>query len=369
MPREKSAKLLRRMPKANRLDLMKKRFSFKSPTLSEYNLKALPLIEVVPEDGLLISWSLWYLKKEVIGIGSPYTAEAKIQDLQKFINYFYYHNPNGFIKSWDKPLTYGFIEKLGDIYEVASVRRIMATLSHFVRFLERYHIVEYDDSPVRGVKLPTAQPSPPKQLVAVSGDNDVVLEGKAVFEKLLEVAEGMIVEKKNKKQQPYRDIAIIATLYHGGLRVTEICNLTMAQMEKEKSGGIIFRSVKCKGNKYRDVYIKDDGSRALNEYIKNERGSDPGPLFMSYDKKRLSRFGIWRLIKNIAHRSEMNTDKILKIEAHPHRFRHVHAHNLKEAGFSESELMDELGHSSMRYVGVYTKPSEQERFKRLKKVG
>lgn len=352
------------------MTIKKKRFSFKSPAPPKYNLKTLHLIEAAPEDGVLISWSLWYLKKEVIGIGSPYTAEAKIQDLQKFINYFYHHNPDGAIKSWDKPLTYGFIEKLGDIYEVASVRRIMATLSHFAKFLERYHVIEYDDSPVRGVKLPTAQPSPPKQLMAVSDDNDVVLEGKAVFEKLLAAARSMVDEKKTKKQWPYRDIAVISTLHYAGLRVTEICSLTMSQKEREpKTGGIIFRGVKCKGNKMRDVYLRDAGAKAVEEYIKNERGSDPGPLFTTYNKKRLSRFGVWRIIKKIAERARMGMYRVVKIESHPHRFRHVHAYNLKEAGFSDSEIAEELGHSSMRYVGVYTKPSEQERFKRLKKVG
>lgn len=346
-----------------------KRFTFKTPALPEHNLKTLPLPESPPEDRFLISWSSWYLKKEVIGIGSPYTAEAKIQDLQKFINYFYHHNPDGSIKSWDKPLTYGFIEKLGEIYEVSSIRRIMATLSHIAKFFERCRVIEYDDNPVRGVRLPVSQPSSPKQLMAVA-DDEVIMEGKAVFEKLLETAKSMVNEKKTKKHWPYRDVAIISVLYYAGLRVTELCSLVMSQIEKEhKTGGIVFRGVKCKGNKIRDVYLRDIGAKALNEYLKNERGVEPGPLFTTYNRKRLSRFGVWSIIKKIEVKASMSMDTIAKIEAHPHRFRHMYAYNLQKAGFSESEIKEELGHSSMRYVGVYTRPSEQERFKRLKKVG
>lgn len=349
---------------------MKKRFSFKSHALADYNIKTLPLIESSPEDRFLLSWTLWYLKKEVIGIGSPYTAEAKIQDLQKFVNYFYHYNPDGSIKTWDKALTYGFIERLGEIYEVSSIRRIMATLSHFAQFLERCRIIEYDDNPVRGVKLPFSQPSPPRQLMAVADDNKLIAEGKEVFQRLLDAAKSMINEKKTKKHWPYRDIAIISVLYYAGLRVTEVCSLVMSQIEKEpETDGIIFRGVKCKGNKIRDVYLRDLGAKALNEYLKTERGVDPGPLFTTYNRKRLSRFGVWSIIKKIAGKASMSMDSIVKIEAHPHRFRHVYAYNLKEAGFSDSEIKEELGHSSMRYVGIYTKPSEQERFKRLKKVG
>lgn len=348
-----------------------KRFSFTTPTPPELNITNLSIDNQPSDTEQLLPWVLWYLKKEVVGIGSIHTAEAKMLDLQKFINYFHYHNKEGGISSWDKPFTYAFIEKLRDNYEVSTIKRIMATLSNFTRFLERKKAIDYDDNPVRGVKTPRSSPPTPKSLLMRSVENNrVISEGEEVFEKLMNAAQAMININQNKRQWPYRNLAIISTLYYTGLRVSELCNLTYSQLEKDDiSGGYIFKDVICKGNKERDVYLIAKGTSYLDDYIHRERANISGPLFTTFYGKKLTRQYVGKIIKKIAKAAQLSEKDTAIIETSPHRFRHERAYKLLQGGLSVSDVAEELGHASIQYVGLYTRRSDDERYRRLNEIG
>ena len=341
------------------------------PTLPGADLNNLPPVTTKPSNDSLKDWILFYLEK--FTSPSLETISAKKQDLQKFLNYFLRHNPDGLLSNWDKALTYGFMEKLKEVYETASVRRMMATLLTFSVFLERHRVFEYSDNPGR-VKIPPKKSSAPKSLV-FTRKKKIVLEGEAVFNLLIKTAKNAI---KEKKLRAYRDLAILLTLYYGALRVSELCGLKMSQMEKDyDTGGIVFRKARGKGQKERDVYTGSACAAAIDNYIEKERGNKQGPVFLAYPSlqkgkktrlKAITRGGVWRILKRIAKKAEVTLEGTGDLPLHPHRLRHERAYRLKAAGYSDSDIADELGHSGTGYVGVYTKRSEKARFERLSKV-
>lgn len=351
-------------------DDKKKRFSFNVPSPKDIELRSLLQNTEPPKDNqYILPLILWYLKKEVILNASPHTEDAKFRDLQKFINFFIYHHPEGLLKDWDRPFTNLFIVRLKQDYEVSTIERIIATLSNFATFLERKRVIDHDDNPVRKAKLPRKTPRKPRVLMAYSSKGEIIGEGKEIYEKLIEAARSRLNEKKGDREFPYRDIAIIELLYHSGLRATEICDLTRSQIEHHrKTKGIIFRKVQCKGRKERDVYIRDVAAEALNNYLEYEVKKDSGPLFVNCFGKKLSRYGLRRILYTIGKKSKLGEDDIAKFEISPHRFRHLRAYSLFNDGFSESEVAEELGHSSTKYVGIYIQRSDDERFERLSHV-
>jgi len=363
----------------NKIRSSKYRFT-EFPTLPAYDIDLQKPEGGKPDDLSIIRWVIFYLEKSPSSIE---TDAAKKQDLQKFLNYFCRMNPEGTIQGWAKGLTIGFRDKLKKaLYKTASTRRIMATLLTFSKFLENNRVMEYNDNPVRGVKLPRKSSSAPKSLVMIRR-RKIVQEGRPVLRILLQTARNEIkkAQKQKSSKRAYRDYAILSTLYYGNLRVTELCGLLMAQKEPDPdTDGIVFREVKCKGEKTRDVFIAASGARAIEDYIEKERGNKAGPLFLAAPslfagkkKKRgimpLSRSGVWRILKRLAAKARISVEGIDDIPLSPHMLRHERAYSLKKAGFSDTDLAEELGHSGTGYVGVYTKRSEQARFKRLNRVG
>jgi site-specific recombinase XerD len=155
----------------------------------------------------------------------------------------------------------------------------------------------------------------------------------------------------------------------------------MAQKEPDPdTDGIVFREVKCKGEKTRDVFIAAPGARAIEDYIEKERGNEAGHLFFAAPSlttrekgkrgmKHLSRSGVWRILKRLAAKAMVSVEGIDNIPLSPHMLRHERAYSLKKSGFSDTDLAEELGHSGTGYVSLYTKRSDTARFKRLSKVG
>lgn len=319
-------------------------------------------------------WIDQYLEKRVYNINNENTVQAKKLDLAKFIGYYLKLFPDGDVRKWNKALTKKFIEHLMNDYELSTVKRVFATLSNFANYLEKQGVFNTDTHPTSELKLFITRPKEPKTLI-IKKEQDFFLEGKEVVEKIIECIQQerqrYYKAKPKKKFFPYRDLAMVHLLYHTGIRVSELCSLTLAQVEfYPTTNGIVLRNVKCKGNKFRDIYINSTTTTLLLNYIEKERGNHPGFLFFNWRGKKLTRVGVWGIIKAWANKTKLQQDipSDAKVEVSPHRFRHERAFQLLRAGFSESEVAEELGHSSTQYVGLYVRRSERSRFEKLEKV-
>ena len=325
-----------------------------------------------PNDQDMLAWMRFYLRKEVVGVESWHTARAKIYDLWKFVNFFYRYYPRKNLSVWDQPCTQSFIQSLEKEYEISTVYRIFATVSNFASFLIIQEAIKAKDNPVKDVKLQEQELPPPRGIQVLS---DTSLESpqytsKQMFDMLLESAKTFIGEKK-KRNRPLRDIAIISTFYHTGMRCDEICGLTLKQLEIDPAtGGYWFYNVKCKGKRSRRVYLKKEAADYLLNYINsNERKEDTAFIFQSFTGRRLSQADIWRILNRIILKAEeVFLPKGQKIFASSHSFRHERGYNLKKAGHGDAFVAYWLGHKDTRQVVRYSRRTEQEEAEMLEKV-
>ncbi len=167
---------------------------------------------------------------------------------------------------------------------------------------------------------------------------------------------------------PYglRDRAMLEVLYSTGLRVSELLNLRISDVDMR------IGCVRCigKGDKERLVPIGRKAIESVEQYLsqgrpKFARPSSPPPhnqvLFLTRSGKRFSRVGIW----NILHQYGMRLG--LRGRLTPHKLRHSFATHLLEGGADLRSVQLMLGHADIATTQIYTHVVE-ERLKQIYKA-
>ncbi len=363
----------------NKKEPRKPRFRFKSiyhketATVLPFSVEDKTSV-VRPEGDALVNWIRFYLYKEVIDIESKHTARAKAYDLQKLLVFFEHSFLHQEIGLWDKAFTASFVSALEKEYETSSVYRIFATVTNFVNFLILHDVIKPIDKPTEGIRLQDQELPPPKgvQLLATGERKAFYLSSQEIYELLMAAAQTFINTKNsaNKKDRtmPYRNAAIIALLYNTGLRVEELCSITMSQLDRIPDGGMWIRNVKCKGKKVRKAYAKEEAVTVLLDYIEKERGEEPGFIFQSWRGARLNQPDIWRIVKNIALKAQERLPAGVIIDIHPHSLRHERGYNLKQAGLGDATVAEQLGHRGTGQVARYSRRTEEDEARMLKGI-
>lgn len=152
----------------------------------------------------------------------------------------------------------------------------------------------------------------------------------------------------------FRDKAMLEVLYATGIRVSELINLNITDVNIEL--GII----KCSNNKKsRSIPLYTAALRALAVYIDSIRSamlSDPDEqaLFVNINGTRMSRQGFWKIMKH--YQSTAKIDK----EITPHTLRHSFALHLLENGADVGSVKELMGHSDISSTQVYTQMINQK---------
>ena len=146
-----------------------------------------------------------------------------------------------------------------------------------------------------------------------------------------------------------RDKAMFELLYACGMRVSEIVDLKLADIDFDE-GLIRFIG---KGNKERITPIGDSAKDYLGKYIRaarynleKERKSEN--VFLNRNGLKLTRQGFWKILKKYAGKA--NVSKNL----YPHLFRHSYATHMLERGADLRIVQELLGHSSISTTQIYT---------------
>lgn len=147
----------------------------------------------------------------------------------------------------------------------------------------------------------------------------------------------------------YRNKAMLELMYATGLRVSELVNLKITDIDLEE--GI----VRCfgKGNKERIVPIGDICQKYLNIYLlyyrdKLKKKVITENLFLNNHGKPLTRQGFFKILKGIAQ------DKGIKKNITPHVLRHSFATHLLQNGADLRSIQMMLGHSNLSTTQIYT---------------
>lgn len=162
------------------------------------------------------------------------------------------------------------------------------------------------------------------------------------------------VYKGNNKMH----IAIFELLYNTGIRISELGNIEIDDIEISKRKGLL-KIRNGKGEKYREIPLNSDARRAITEYLEVRPYTD-SKKFIIGERGPIGRTGIYRIIKKYS--------KASGVEAHPHTLRHQFCHDLI-AHESLSTVADLAGHSNINTTYRYTLATNNEKLKALEQLG
>ncbi len=147
-----------------------------------------------------------------------------------------------------------------------------------------------------------------------------------------------------------RNRAILEVLYGCGLRVTELVNLQISNLQFAEG----YLIVTGKGNKQRIVPINSAATKYVQIYKDEVRNFLPiaigheDYLFLNRRGKKLTRVMIFTIIKNLAEKAG------IKKKVSPHTFRHSFASHMVNRGASLRVVQEMLGHESITTTEIYT---------------
>jgi integrase/recombinase XerD len=160
-----------------------------------------------------------------------------------------------------------------------------------------------------------------------------------------------LLEQPSKLNSPEakRDKAMLELLYASGMRVSELVSLNVGDVDT--SGGF----VRClgKGHKERVIPIYPRAVQAIEDYTRAGRphiaqDSDEKALFLNVRGERLTRQGLWQILKG--HARAANLD----VEVTPHTLRHSFATHMLNGGADLRMVQELLGHANISTTQVYT---------------
>jgi integrase/recombinase XerD len=152
-----------------------------------------------------------------------------------------------------------------------------------------------------------------------------------------------------------RDRAILEFLYATGARVSEAADLDLADVDLEAATAI----VTGKGNKQRLVPLGNHAVASITAYLPDRMqmrrsGRDPGALFLNMRGGRLTRQGLWGIVRKAAERAGVPPDRVS-----PHVLRHSAATHMVERGADLRSVQQMLGHATITTTQVYTRVTPQ----------
>ena len=204
-----------------------------------------------------------------------------------------------------------------------SVNRKISSLKAFYLFLVRKKKIQ--TTPLSEIIMPKKE-----QHLPVSMSEDEV-------EKLLNSPDTSIhIENRDK--------AMIEMLYATGMRISELVNLKITDIDNERSVLKVFG----KGSKERLVPFGEKASDSLNSYLSERKKSLSKEVFLSNRGTKMTRSGFWQRIKIYLSRSG------LKNSISPHTLRHAFATHLLNRGADLRSVQLLLGHSDLSTTQIYT---------------
>lgn len=154
-----------------------------------------------------------------------------------------------------------------------------------------------------------------------------------------------------KTPKGIRDKLIFELMYSCGLRVSEVCALTLYDVSIDSPTPCL--RLHGKGGKERLVPIGDAALTILDLYLKKARpmmskGKKSAELFLNCRGDHISRVGVWKIVKEVLKLSGIEKNVF------PHTLRHSFATHLVQRGADLRSVQKMLGHSDITTTEIYT---------------
>ena len=216
--------------------------------------------------------------------------------------------------------------------ETTTIAHNLTVIKNFHTYLLKEDIVKTDVSEF--IERPKLRKSLPKTLSVEDVD------------KLLDI--------KLETAFDYRNKAMLELMYGCGLRVSELVNLTLNDIDMTNCLIRIFG----KGSKEREIPIGEYSIYYLKEYLNIRdsllKGKPCNKLFLNNHGSSISRQGFFKMLKQLLKEKGLNTD------VSPHTLRHSFATHLINRGADLRSIQEMLGHSDISTTKIYTKVSDEK---------
>ncbi len=258
---------------------------------------------------------------------SEITLLSYRRDLDRFFEYLDTKNIDD-IKKSNKTVVLTYLLKLQkDGKKSATISRQLASIRAYFGYLNRSGLIKKD--PTIGVEAPKAE----KKIPEILTEEEINL--------LLALPAG-------KDLKGIRDKAMLEVLYASGIRVSELVNLNIADINLDMG------FLHCRNGKERIVPLGSIALNALNNYVSGVREymikeADEKALFVNVNGKRMTRQGFWKVVKHYAEAAGIKKDIT------PHTLRHSFAAHLLENGADLKSVSEMLGHSDISSAQIYSR--------------
>ncbi len=205
----------------------------------------------------------------------------------------------------------------------SSIQRMLSAVRSFYHFNSRSGKAH---NPAKGIQAPKTKKSLPKTLDTDSMQHFVTIS--------------------DTDWLGLRDRAIVELFYSSGLRLSELVNLDIDDVDLKDC----LVTVTGKGNKTRTLPIGKFALEALQAWLKvrDDISSELSALFLSKKGSRLSQRAIQQRLKTLSIKQQMDQN------IHPHMLRHSFASHLLESSSDLRAVQELLGHANISTTQVYT---------------
>lgn len=267
---------------------------------------------------------------------SPETIHAYDRDIQHFYDYL----TEVPIHSWNDVTVVDVRIYLGVLhrenYNRSSISRFLSSLRSFYHFLVERSIVE--TNPFASISYKKGKMRLPEFFY----EDEI--------EKFIDSIDGnQSLDQRNK--------ALVEVLYATGMRVSELTNLTLEQLDLENSIILVIG----KGSKERYVPIGDFARTALETYLEEGRKDlmtkerkDHSYVFVNHLGDPLTTNGVRYILEKLIQESG------LTLKIHPHMLRHTFATHLLNNGADMRTVQELLGHVSLSSTQIYTHVTKED---------
>ena len=264
---------------------------------------------------------------------SANTISSYIRDIRQFSAWLSAQEENDIVGATQLNIADYFAHLESDGRSGATLSRVLASLKNFYSYVVSSGFLE--KRPVGDIHIDRGEKKAPQ-----------ILTNREI-ERLL--AQPSAVDAKG-----CRDKAMLEVMYATGMRVTELINLNISDVNLEL--GII----KCTGaKKTRAIPLYPAALQSLKAYVENVRSgmlleSAEQALFVNVGGVRMSRQGFWKILKH--YQQQAHIEK----EITPHTLRHSFAVHLLENGADIGSVQELMGHSDISSTQVYTQMIDQK---------
>ena len=267
---------------------------------------------------------------------SKNTIKAYEVDIERFIHWLKQYKKSDYLNAKEVEIN-AYISHLFKLrLKSSSINRNISSIKAFYLFLMKKNILKV--SPIAEVVTPKQE----KYLPISMSESEVEILLKSPNTKIK-------IEKRDK--------AMIEMLYATGMRISELVNLKITNVDMQRC----VVKVLGKGSKERLIPFGETASEALNDYMKDRQSLASKEIFLSNRGTKMSRQAFWSRIKVYLVREG------LKDSISPHTLRHAFATHLLNRGADLRSVQLLLGHSDLSTTQIYTHIAKQRLSEVLKK--